>query len=239
MSLYDFGVSDEGCLYYVMELLDGLDAQTLVEHGGPIPADRTIHLLRQVCHSLSEAESYGLVHRDIKPANIFLCKYGEEYDFVKILDFGIVRGPREGTEADLTITSDQAVQGTPGFMAPEQALGRPLDGRADIYSTGCVAYWLLTGELVFTGITPMELMVAHAHTPPVPPSARTDRKIPKELEVVVMSCLAKDPAARPQSARELALRLGRVEVADAWNQDQARKWWAKYEAARREPREGR
>ena len=239
VELFDFGIAADGTFYYVMELLDGLDAQSLVEQGGPIPADRSIHLLRQVCHSLSEAESYGLVHRDIKPANIFLCKYGEEYDFVKVLDFGIVRGPRDGTEADLTITADQAVQGTPGFMAPEQALGRPVDARADIYSTGCVAYWLLTGQLVFTGITPMELMVAHAHVAPVPPSARTDRRIPSDLEEVVMSCLAKNPAERPQSARELALRLGRVEGADDWNQDRARRWWTKHESERVEPRKGK
>ena len=155
-----------------MELLDGLDADTLVRRFGPMPAERAISLLRQVCHSLSEAESCGLVHRDIKPANIFLCRYGEEYDFVKVLDFGIVRAvrrtggrpsadahPRERGPGHARVHGSRAGDGT-----------RDLDGRADIYATGCVAYWLLTGQFVFTADTPMALLLKHAQTPPPPPS---------------------------------------------------------------------
>ncbi|HSE28267.1 MAG TPA: serine/threonine-protein kinase [Gemmatimonadales bacterium] len=225
VELFDFGVAADGTFYYVMELLDGLDADSLVRRFGPVPPERAIHLLRQVCHSLSEAESCGLVHRDVKPANIFLCRYGEEFDFVKVLDFGIVRAARDRDEPGSALTGENAVQGTPAFMAPEQAMGRPVDGRTDIYAAGCVAFWLLTGEPVFTGDNPMGQLVDHAKTPPDPPSARTDRPISAALDAVVLSCLAKDPANRPQSARELSRRLAAVEGADTWTQERAREWW--------------
>jgi eukaryotic-like serine/threonine-protein kinase len=226
VELFDFGIADDGAFYYVMELLDGLDADALVRRSGPIPAERAVYLLRQVCHSLSEAESCGLVHRDIKPANIFLCRYGEEYDFVKVLDFGIVKAPQQAKEAGPPLTGENLVQGTPEFIAPEQALGgTELDGRADIYATGCVAYWLLTGQLVFTAETQMGLLLHHAHTPPTPPSARSELRIPAGLDQLVLSCLEKDPGKRPQSARELSRRLAEIEGAEAWSQDRAREWW--------------
>ena len=225
VELFDFGIADDGAFYYVMELLDGLDADSLLRRFGPTSPERAIYLLRQVCHSLSEAQSCGLVHRDIKPANIFICRYGEEYDFVKVLDFGIVRAARDHADTDPVQTRENAIQGTPAFIAPEQAMGADLDGRADIYATGCVAYWLLTGQFVFTAETPMGLLLQHAQTPPVPPSARTEQPIPAALDDLVLSCLAKDPANRPQSAKELSLRLGEVEGASAWTQDRAREWW--------------
>jgi len=184
-----------------------------------------VYLLRQVCHSLSEAHASGLVHRDIKPANIFLCHYGEEYDFVKVLDFGIVGTVRGGEDARDVQTRENAPPGTPAFMAPEQAMGPAVDGRADIYAVGCVAYWLLTGQFVFTAETPMGLILKHAQTPPPPPSTRTERPIPRELDALVMACLAKDPADRPQSPRELSLRLAEIEGPDAWTQERAGKWW--------------
>ena len=225
VELFDFGRADDGSFYYVMELLDGLDADSLLRRFGPVPPERAIYLLRQVCHSLSEAQSCGLVHRDIKPANIFLCRYGEEYDFVKVLDFGIVGAVRDAAETDIVHTRENAVRGTPAFIAPEQALGKAVDGRADIYATGCVAYWLLTGQFVFTADTPMGLLLHHARTPAEPPSARTDRPIPPALDALVLSCLAKDPADRPQSARELSLRLAELEGANPWTQERAREWW--------------
>ncbi len=233
VELFDFGVAADGGFYYVMELLDGLDADTLLRRYGPTPPDRAVFLLRQVCHSLSEAESCGLVHRDIKPANIFLCRYGEEYDFVKVLDFGIVKGSREGPQADVLQTGDNTVQGTPAFMAPEQAVGAAVDGRADIYATGCVAYWLLTGKFVFTADTSMGLLMQHVQAEPAPPSARTDQPIPAALDRLVLACLAKDPAKRPQSARELSGRLGEIEGASGWTQDRARSWWATHQPERR------
>jgi serine/threonine-protein kinase len=226
VDLFDFGIATDGTFYYVMELLDGLDANALLRRFGPVPPDRAIHLLRQVCHSLSEAESCGLVHRDIKPANIFLCRYGEEYDFVKVLDFGLVKTFDEPADQGPALTRENVVQGTPAFIAPEQALGRPtLDGRVDIYATGCVAYWLLTGQLVFAAETSMGLLMHHIHTPALPPSARSELPIPPALDRLVLSCLAKDPADRPQSAKELSLRLAEVEGANAWTQDRARDWW--------------
>src|ERR1041385_3923066 len=193
-----------------MELLDGLDADSRLQRFGPTPPERAIYLLRQVCHSLSEAQACGLVHRDIKPANIFLCRYGEEYDFVKVLDFGIVRAVRDPADTGAVHTRENAVHGTPAFIAPEQAMGADVDGRADIYATGCVAYWLLTGQLVFTADTPMGYLLKHAHDHPAAPSSRTDLPISKPLEELVLSCLAKNPRDRPQSARELSQRLGTI-----------------------------
>jgi serine/threonine-protein kinase len=225
VELFDFGRSEEGAFYYVMELLDGLDADSLVRRFGPIPAERAIYLLRQVCHSLSEAQSCGLVHRDIKPANVFLCRYGEEYDFVKVLDFGIVGSARNTADPVAVHTQEHAVRGTPAFIAPEQALGTGVDGRADIYATGCLAYWFLTGQLVFTAETPMALLMHHAKTAPAAPSTRTDRPIPPSLDDLVLSCLAKDPADRPQSARELSVRLAELDAASPWTQHRARSWW--------------
>jgi serine/threonine-protein kinase len=147
VELWDFGVGQDGGFYYVMELLDGLNLEALVKRHGPVPAERAVFLLRQICHSLAEAEANGLVHRDIKPANIFVCRYGGEHDFVKVLDFGIVKATHAASATTgILATQDDVQHGTPAFIAPEQALGNAhVDGRADIYATGCVAYWLLTG----------------------------------------------------------------------------------------------
>jgi eukaryotic-like serine/threonine-protein kinase len=230
VGLFDFGVAQDGTFYYAMELLDGIDTDTLVRRFGPVAPERVIYLLRQICHSLAEAELYGLVHRDIKPANIFLCRYGAEYDFVKVLDFGLVKtldGGAPDTGPAPTLTRENVVQGTPAFMAPEQAMGVPLNGSADIYATGCVAYWLLTGQLVFTADTPMGFLIHHARTPPTPPSAVSEVPIPEALDRLVLSCLAKDPAERPQAA-ELSRQLAAVAGADTWTEERARDWWAKH-----------
>ena len=226
VDLFDFGVSSDGAFYYAMELLEGLDADSFVKKFGPVPAERAIYFLRQVCHSLSEAQSCGLVHRDIKPANIFICKYGEERDFVKVLDFGIVRSVRDVRETGSIETRDNALQGTPAFMAPEQAIGHDLDSRADIYATGCLAYWLLTGKLVFSADTPVGMLIHHSQTPPSPPSSRTDLPIPSSLDRLVLECLAKSPADRPQTAGELSRRLGAIPGAEAWTQERAALWWS-------------
>ena len=227
VTLFDFGVTETGSFYYVMELLDGVDTDTLIKRFGPIPAARVVHILRQMCHSLSEAESCGLVHRDIKPANIFLCRYGEDHDFVKVLDFGIAKVARDtspDTQTALTIAN--VIHGTPAFIAPEQALGgTEVDVRADLYATGCVAYWLLTGQLVFTGDTPMKLLLAHAQATPEPPSSRTEMPIPAEVDAIVLSCLAKDPGDRPTSARDLLQRLDGVVFDEPWTDARAREWW--------------
>jgi tRNA A-37 threonylcarbamoyl transferase component Bud32 len=233
VQLFDFGVADDGSFYYVMELLDGMDLETLVRRHGPVPAERAIHLLRQVCHSLNEAESRGLVHRDIKPANLFVCNYGGECDFVKVLDFGIARGAHHVMETGaLVLTRDNVLHGTPAYIAPEQALGgAPIDSRADIYAVGCVAYFLLTGQLVFTADTPMGILLHHAHTSPTPPSKRTEMSIPPALDRLVMACLAKRPDDRPGSAKELSQRLMEVSGLEPWTENRAREWWETHQPA--------
>jgi len=225
VNLFDFGVADDGSFYYAMELLEGFDVQALVQRFGPIPEERVIHVLRQACHSLSEAAACGLVHRDVKPANMFLCRYGEDVDFVKVLDFGLVKALDEPDEREPALTRENAVHGTPAFMAPEQALGRPLDARADVYGLGCVAYWLLTGCLVFEGETTMALVHHHIATPAAPPSTRGELHISEAVDRLVLACLAKDPAERPQSARELAARLEAIEVPKPWTRERALAWW--------------
>jgi eukaryotic-like serine/threonine-protein kinase len=226
MALYDFGVADDGTFYYVMELLDGFDLDALVDRFGPVPPERAVHFLRQACASLAEAHEAGLIHRDVKPANIYACRYGRDVDFIKVLDFGLVKHERSDDGADRLTAAHMSPGGTPAFMSPEQALGEgPVDARSDIYALGCVAYWLLTGTLVFKGVTPLETLVMHVSREPEPLSRRTDRRVPPELEAIVLACLAKDPAARPQTADELAARLAETRLAAEWTQARARAWW--------------
>lgn len=224
IEIYDFGRSDDGSFYYVMELLEGLDLQELVRAHGPVPAARAVYILRQACHSLSEAHAAGLVHRDIKPANIFVCQYGSDFDFVKVLDFGVVKQRNLAKDPALT---EPGWVGTPAFLAPEMAMGSDLDGRADIYSLGCVAYWLLTGQRVFETDNLLALLNRHAHEEPVSPSKRTELHIPSDLEVVVLDCLRKEPADRPGSAEALSDRLAGCEAGD-WGQQEARTWWLRH-----------
>ena len=228
VELYDFGMTDDGTFYYVMELLDGLDLKRLVERYGPVPGDRTIHILRQACHSLHDAHSSGMVHRDIKPANIFTCRRGLDYDFVKVLDFGLVAASADAVSDIRTqLTADGVVSGTPAFMAPEMASGeRAIDARTDLYALGCVAYWLLTGRIVFEGNSPMAVILKHAKDLPVPPSSRSELPIDPELERIVLTCLAKEPDDRPASAAVLARQLEEcARTAGLWTNDRAMQWW--------------
>jgi serine/threonine-protein kinase len=225
VNLYDFGVTEDGAFYYVMEMLDGLDLATLVERFGPLPAERVVHLIRGVCHSLGEAHGRGLVHRDVKPANIFTCRLGPDTDFVKVLDFGLVKSTGGEAGGATALTQEGSVAGTPAFMAPEMALGDgSVDGRADIYALGCVAYWLLTGQPVFAADTPVATLLKHVQDEPIPPSRRTELEIPADLDTVILACLAKDPAARPQTAEELEARLRACSVGE-WTKDMAEEWW--------------
>lgn len=227
IEIYDFGVTESGVFYYVMELLGGVDLRTLVERFGPLPAERVLHILIQACHSLADAHANGMVHRDVKPANLFVCRRGLDHDFVKVLDFGLVKQVGELEPSAAQITLEGFASGTPEFMAPELALDRQrADGRADLYALGCVAYWLLTGQLVFAGDTPTAILVQHAKDTPVPPSARNELVIPAALDRLVLRCLEKRPAARPQSAWELSQQC--VECAGslpAWDAERARAWW--------------
>ncbi len=230
VELYDFGVTEDGTLYFVMELLQGMDLETLVQHEGPLPAKRVIHILRQVCESLEEAHANGLVHRDIKPANIHVGRVGLRQDFVKVLDFGLVKSVGSLSGEDSMATAAGLTPGTPAYMAPEMALGEQVDGRADIYALGCVAYYLLTGRLVFEGPASFQVIAKHIQEAPVPPSQRTELDIDPELDRVVLLCLAKKPADRPQTAGELDRELAEIER-EPWSQEEANRWWRQHQPA--------
>jgi hypothetical protein len=222
IELYDFGFSDDGGFYYVMELLDGISFADLVLGEGALPAERAVHLMLQACDSLGEAHARGLMHRDLKPSNLFICRVGLQVDYVKVLDFGLVKGIGVG---DATLTAPNIAPGTPAFMAPEVALGGDLDGRLDVYSLGCVLYWLLTGQLVFEDKSPARLMHKHIKAAPVPPSQRTELPIPPELDAIALSCLAKAPDDRPADANALRERLAALGIAEQWSRARARHWW--------------
>jgi tetratricopeptide (TPR) repeat protein len=221
VELYDYGVADDGAFYYVMELLDGVDLEMLVTEHGPMPPARVVHVLREACEALADAHEAGLVHRDIKPANIVLCRRGPRRDFVSVVDFGLV-GLRDEEQAD-KLTREGTVGGTPAYLSPEAALGEEIDGRADLYALGCVAFWLLTGALVFGEKTPTAMVIAHAKEPP--PKLAAQATVPAELESLIMSCLAKDPDQRPRSAAELGAALAAIEMGHPWTQTRAREWW--------------
>jgi eukaryotic-like serine/threonine-protein kinase len=226
IQVFDFGITQEGTFYYVMELLAGRDLETLIREFGPLPASRTVYLLRQVCHSLADAHARGLVHRDIKPANIYVCRMGLDYDFAKVLDFGLVKIRKRSNAADSLVTMDQGTTGTPAYMAPECILGDvDVDRRADVYALGCVAYFVLTGSLVFEADSSMKMLMQHLHAEPIRPSERSELPIPRELDDLIMACLQKDPALRPQNAGELLNLAYGCECTDAWGQQEARRWW--------------
>jgi serine/threonine-protein kinase len=225
IQLYDFGVSADGTFYYVMELLNGMDLQTLVEEYGPLPPARAIHILQQACESLAEAHDRGLIHRDIKPANIQLCCIGHYFDYVKVLDFGLVKRAGIDSAVDVGLTAPNMVTGTPAYLSPESAQGEPVDQRTDIYALGCVAYWMLTGRQVFEGQNVVQIIARHIHTAPEPPSLFSLFRIPPELDEIVLACLAKRPEDRPATARDLADRLEQCEVDELWSRGHARLWW--------------
>ncbi|UCC73621.1 MAG: serine/threonine protein kinase [Gemmatimonadota bacterium] len=226
VDVYDYGVTEDGRLYYVMELLDGIDLEHLVRRFGPLPSERVIHTLLQACDSLAEAHRRGLVHRDIKPGNIFLCKYAFKVDVVKVLDFGLAKHTRLRAADDVRLSQAEVIRGTPAYMAPELAMGEEaVDGRVDLYALGCVAYWLLTGSLVFDASSPAAMIVAHVRDEPVPPSRRSELPIPAELDELVLACLAKDRAARLQSAEHLASALAAVPLESPWTPARAAEWW--------------
>lgn len=239
VDIYDFGTTEDGSFYYVMELLDGFDLETLVNRFGAVPPERTISILVQACHSLAEAHQGGLIHRDVKPANIYVCRYGLEWDFVKLLDFGLVKNTGLPVERGRQLTAAGIVAGTPGFMPPEIGLGNPdVDWRADIYALGCVGYWLLTGKEVFDGGTPMQIVMDHIQKPPVPPSQRIQNEIPDALDEIILSCLQKDPNNRPQTMQDVSQSLRRVPLETPWTEERARHWWLAYGTATKEDAKG-
>jgi hypothetical protein len=227
VTIFDYGMTENGALYYVMEIVNGIDLETLVERFGPVPAGRAIWLLRQICRSLEEAHAVGLTHRDIKPRNIMVSQCGVDCDFAKVLDFGLVKAIEDAESAKLT--REGMTTGTPAYMAPELAMGSGnVDARADIYALGCVGYWLLTGRTVFEAPSGMAMALAHVQNEPLPPSQRTELPLPSELDELLLACLAKDPAGRPPSARALRSRLEAAPASRDWNEDAAHRWWQRH-----------
>jgi len=226
VAIFDYGHTPDGVFYYAMEYLDGVNLQDLVTKTGPQDPRRIVHALVQVCGSLAEAHAKGIVHRDVKPANIILCERGGVLDVVKVVDFGLAKDVRAG--GDPTLSRVDSILGTPLYMAPE-SISSPssVDARADLYSLGAVAYFLLTGYPVFSGDSVVEVCGHHLHKAPRPPSERMDSAPPAELERVILDCLAKSPDARPSSALSLKRRLLDCKI-PAWTEDDARQWWAEH-----------
>jgi serine/threonine-protein kinase len=224
IEIFDYGRTDDGTFYYVMEYLPGLSLNELVDKHGPLPAARAVHLLLQACDALSEAHGRGLIHRDIKPGNIFSAQRGGYYDVAKLLDFGLAK-PIAADVAPVQLTQEGSITGSPLYMSPEQALGdSEPDARSDIYSLGAVAYYLLTGVPPFDGEKAIKIILAHAHQPVLPPS-RLRSEIPADVEAIVLRCLAKNPADRFQTAAELRQALAECVAAGGWTHEDAAEWW--------------
>jgi len=222
VAVYDYGRSADGEFYYAMEHLPGMDLQTLVQQEGALPPARAVAILRQVADALDAAHDRGLVHRDIKPANIFLSRFGKRADVVKVLDFGLVKEVEQSTE----LTDDNAICGTPTYLAPESLTSPDDVGPAsDLYALGAVGFYLLVGKPVFEGATVAEVCAHHIHTTPEPPSARADASVPASLDRIILRCLEKLPERRFRTAAELDEELSRVATEDDWTQHNARSWW--------------
>jgi serine/threonine-protein kinase len=247
IELYDYGVTDDGTFFYVMELLDGLDLSVLVREYGPQPAARVIRMISQACSSLAEAHDAGLLHRDIKPANLSLCRMADEVDVLKVLDFGIVHNIADPLDPAVTghikparldsgerLTTEGAVVGTPGYIPPEQATAQPLDARGDLYALGCVMWYLLVGKEVYPGLDEDAVLRAHVFEPV--PSLRDHMRgwLPVELEQLITRCLAKSPSERPESARALAKALAAIQIPPEheWTDTHAQMWWSSLELPR-------
>ena len=221
--IFDYGRHDDGTFYYAMEYLPGLSLDVLIRRYGPMPPARVIYLLRQACDALHEAHEAGLVHRDIKPANLFAAHRGGHYDVAKLLDFGLVKTLQGGD--GMQLSREDTIAGSPLYIAPEQVVhNHPPDRRSDIYSLGAVAYYLLTARPPFTGESPMEVMIAHTRDPVAPPS-EVRAGIARDLEAVVLRCLAKQPDDRFPDTPSLAAALAACADAAEWSPDHAAAWW--------------
>jgi serine/threonine-protein kinase len=223
VEVFDYGHADDGTFYYVMEYLPGQTLDALVVRHGPLPPGRAVHFLRQVCRALREAHGIGLLHRDIKPGNVLACERGGVHDVAKLLDFGLVQDGAATAGAD-RLTMIGSIVGSPPYMSPEQAAGRPLDSRSDIYSVGTLAYFLLTGRPPFPRETAMEMVMAHAYEP-VPAFDSVLPGLPPDLEAVIRRCLEKDPAKRWPDAYTLERALASCVCAGEWSDEQAEAWW--------------
>ncbi len=226
IDIYDYGRTDDGTFYYVMEFLPGHDLGELVAGHGPLPPARIVYLMRQVCDALAEAHEHGLIHRDIKPANIFCAYRGGQFDVAKLLDFGLAK-PTADPE-DVGLTMEGSITGSPLFMSPEQATGSDrVDERSDIYSLGAVMYFMATGQPPFNYKTPIKVMIAHASEAPRSPR-EIDPNIPIELEEIILRCLEKQPEDRVQSAMALREMFDEIPATEIWTSSLAAQWWTDY-----------
>jgi serine/threonine-protein kinase len=224
IAVYDYGRTPDGVFYYVMEFIDGIALEDLVASEGPLPAARVVRILIQICGALNEAHARGIVHRDIKPANLMLMDRGGIPDFVKVLDFGLVK--EEASDASLGVSGGTPLLGTPLYISPEAILSGVVDGRADLYALGCVAYFLLTGTTVFQGVSVVDVCSQHLSKTPVPPSQRTNAFVPPSLEALILRCLEKKPENRPASAALLLSELRAIEAEiGSFDDDTLRRWW--------------
>lgn len=223
IQIFDYGHADDGTFYYVMEYLEGMSLSDLVKTYGPLPPGRMIYLLQQVCAGLAEAHGLGFIHRDLKPANLFIAVLGGETDVAKVLDFGLVKPTKE--LRSVALTADMTVSGTALYMAPEQAMAdRSLDARADIYALGALMYFALTGRPPFWGDSAFAVMVAHARDPVVPPS-EVSPGVPKDVEDVILRCMAKQPGERYPTVKALSEALAHCAAANDWGPNRADAWW--------------
>jgi eukaryotic-like serine/threonine-protein kinase len=223
VEIFDYGHTEDGTFYYVMEYLPGLSLQDLVDRHGPLAPERAISLLRQVAGALREAHAIGFIHRDIKPSNIIACERGKVHDVAKLLDFGLVKGM--GQTLDLIgATQDGTITGSPAYMSPEQGVGKPLDARSDVYSLGAVAYFLTTGQMPFVRDNPMQVILAHSHEEVTPPSDLRPGT-PEDYGQVILRCLEKSPNNRYQNIDELEAALASCRLEQSWTPERARSWW--------------
>jgi serine/threonine-protein kinase len=228
IEIFDYGHTEDGTFYYVMEYLPGMNLEDLVEQHGPMPPERAIHLLRQVCQALREAHAIGLIHRDVKPSNIFASERGKVYDVAKLLDFGLVKKAFGLDDSSVKLTREGALSGSPAFMSPEQALGREqLDARTDIYNVGAVAYFLMTGKLPFERESALGMLHAHA-SEPFAPVEEFKTAAPADLQGVIRRCLEKDPDHRYPDALALDKALAACERASQWTPERAEDWWRQH-----------
>jgi eukaryotic-like serine/threonine-protein kinase len=224
VEIFDYGRTRDGLFYYAMEYLDGMTVSQLLERQSPVPVARTIHILRQACAALAEAHGRQIVHRDIKPENVMVCRYGGAYDFVKILDFGLVKHIAGKHSRDLTRTL--RILGTPLYMAPER-LRNPadVDERADIYAVGALAFLMLTGRRLFESVDDLELTSKILNEEPPRAAAVAPQSVPMELDLIVTSCVEKKRELRPQRVVDLVEAFDALALEHRWTQREAQEWW--------------
>ena len=224
VEIFDYGRTRDGYFYYAMEYLDGMTVSEVLARQSPLPVPRVIHLLHQVCAALAEAHARDIVHRDIKPENVMVCRYGGSHDFVKILDFGLVKHLTEKHSRDLTRTL--RILGTPLYMAPER-LRNPadVDARSDIYAVGALAFLMLTGRRLFESSDDLELTSKILNDEPPRAGELATQPIPAELDLIVTSCVEKKRELRPQRVADLAEAFEALATEHRWTQREAQEWW--------------